>query len=155
MAGTIETKLAELGITLPSPVAPMANYVPFVTTGRLVVISGQIPVRDGKVAYAGKISQGMSINDGQDAARLCFINLLAQLKTACGGNLDRVRRVVRLGGFIAAPADFTAHAQVMNGASDLALAVFGEAGRHARSTVGVPSLPGDALVEVEGLFEID
>jgi enamine deaminase RidA (YjgF/YER057c/UK114 family) len=155
MAGTIETKLAELGITLPSPVAPMANYVPFVTTGRLVVISGQIPVRDGKVAYAGKISQGMSINDGQDAARLCFINLLAQLKTACGGNLDRVRRVVRLGGFIAAPADFTAHAQVMNGASDLAVAVFGEAGRHARSTVGVPSLPGDALVEVEGLFEID
>lgn len=155
MAGKIETTLAELGITLPTPAVPIANYVPFVATGRLVVISGQIPMRDGKIAYTGKISQGMSINDGQDAARLCFINLLAQLKTACGGNLDRVRRVVRLGGFIAAPADFTAHAQVMNGASDLAVAVFGEAGRHARSTVGVPSLPGDALVEVEGMFEID
>ena len=112
-------------------------------------------MRDGKVAYTGKISQGMSINDGQDAARLCFINVLVQLKAACYGNLDRVRRVVRLGGFVSAPPDFTAHAQVMNGASDLAVAVFGDNGRHARSTIGVPSLPADALVEVEGLFEID
>ena len=149
MAGNIETRLAELGITLPPPVAPIANYVPYVVTGNLVVVSGQIPVRDGKVAYAGKISQGMSINDGQDAARLCFINVLVQVKDACYGNLER------LGGFISAPPDFTAHAQVMNGASDLAVAVFGDAGRHARSTIGVPSLPGDALVEVEGLFEID
>ena len=155
MTGKIETRLAELGITLPAPFAPIANYVPFVIAGRLVVVSGQLPARDGRVAYTGKISQGMSINDGQDAARLCFINLLAQLRTACGGNLDRVRQVVRLGGFIAAPADFTAHAQVMNGASDLAVAVFGENGRHARTTIGVPSLPADALVEVEGLFEID
>lgn len=155
MAGKIETRLAELGITLPSPFGPIANYVPFVQTGRLVVVSGQLPARDGRVAYTGKISQGMSINDGQDAARLCFINVLAHLQAACGGNLDRVRQVVRLGGFIAAPADFTAHAQVMNGASDLAVAVFGDAGRHARTTIGVPSLPADALVEVEGLFEID
>lgn len=155
MAGQIETRLAELGITLPEPFAPIANYVPFVVTGRLVVVSGQIPARDGKVVYTGKISQGMSINDGQDAARLCFINVLAQLKIACGGNLDRVRQVVRLGGFIAAPPDFTAHAQVMNGASDLAVAVFGDIGKHARSTIGVPSLPADALVEVEGLFEVD
>ena len=155
MAGNIETRLAELGITLPPPVIPIANYVPFVITGNLVVVSGQIPVRDGKVAYTGKISQGMSINDGQDAARLCFINVLVQLKAACYGNLDRVRRVVRLGGFVSAPPDFTAHAQVMNGASDLAVAVFGNNGRHARSTIGVPSLPADALVEVEGLFEID
>ena len=155
MAGNIETRLAELGITLPPPVIPIANYVPFVITGNLVVVSGQIPVRDGKVAYTGKISQGMSIDDGQDAARLCFINVLVQLKAACYGNLDRVRRVVRLGGFVSAPPDFTAHAQVMNGASDLAVAVFGDNGRHARSTIGVPSLPADALVEVEGLFEID
>lgn len=155
MAGNIETRLAELGITLPPPVVPIANFVPFVVTGNLVVISGQIPMRDGRVAYAGKISEGMSINDGQDAARLCFINILVQLKAACYGNLDRARRVVRLGGFIAAPPDFTAHAQVMNGASDLAVAVFGDAGRHARSTIGVPSLPANALVEVEGLFEID
>jgi enamine deaminase RidA (YjgF/YER057c/UK114 family) len=154
MAGKILTRLAELGITLPTPAAPVANYLPYVITGSLVVISGQIPVVDGRIVYTGKISQGMSINDGQDAARLCFINLLAQLKLACY-NLDRVRQVVRLGGFIAAPPDFTAHAQVMNGASDLAVAVFGDAGRHARSTIGVPSLPGDATVEVEGMFEID
>ena len=154
MAGKIETRLAELGITLPVPATPLANYVPFVVTGKLVVVSGQIPVVDGRIVYTGKISQGMSIQDGQDAARLCFINVLAQLKSACY-SLDRVRRVVRLGGFIAAPAEFSAHAQVMNGASDLAVAVFGEAGRHARSTVGVPSLPGNATVEVEGMFEID
>ncbi len=154
MAGTIETRLAELGITLPVAATPLANYVPFVVTGNLVVVSGQIPVIDGRIVYTGKISQGMSIQDGQDAARLCFINVLAQVKSACY-SLDRVRRVVRLGGFIAAPADFTAHAQVMNGASDLAVAVFGDQGRHARSTIGVPSLPGNATVEVEGLFEID
>ena len=154
MAGTIETRLAELGITLPVVATPLANYVPFVVTGNLVVVSGQIPVIDGRIVYTGKISQGMSIQDGQDAARLCFINVLAQVKSACY-SLDRVRRVVRLGGFIAAPADFTAHAQVMNGASDLAVAVFGDQGRHARSTIGVPSLPGNATVEVEGLFEID
>jgi enamine deaminase RidA (YjgF/YER057c/UK114 family) len=154
MAGRIETRLAELGITLPSPTVPIANYLPYVVTGNLVVISGQIPMRDGRVIYTGKISQGNSINDGQDAAQLCFINLLVHLKAALGG-LDRVKRVVRLGGFIAAPPEFTAHAQVMNGASDLAVAVFGDAGRHARSTIGVPSLPADALVEVEGMFEID
>ena len=154
MAGRIETRLAELGITLPSPTVPIANYVPYVVTGNLVVISGQIPMRDGRVIFTGKISQGNSINDGQDAAQLCFINLLVHLKAALG-SLDRVKRVVRLGGFIAAPPDFTAHAQVMNGASDLAVAVFGDAGRHARSTIGVPSLPANALVEVEGMFEID
>lgn len=154
MAGRIETRLAELGITLPSPTVPIANYVPYVVAGNLVVISGQIPMRDGRVIFTGKISQGNSINDGQDAAQLCFINLLVHLKAALG-SLDRVKRVVRLGGFIAAPPDFTAHAQVMNGASDLAVAVFGDAGRHARSTIGVPSLPANALVEVEGMFEID
>src|ERR1035437_2369644 len=150
MAGRIETRLAELGITLPSPTVPIANYVPYVIAGNLVVISGQIPMRDGRVIFTGKISQGNSINDGQDAAQLCFINLLVHLKAALG-SLDRVKRVVRLGGFIAAPPDFTAHAQVMNGASDLAVAVFGDAGRHARSTIGVPSLPANALVEVEGM----
>jgi len=154
MAGRIETRLAELGITLPSPTVPIANYVPYVVTGNLVVVSGQIPMRDGRVIYTGKISQGNSINDGQDAAQLCFINLLVHVKAALG-SLDRVKRVVRLGGFIAAPPEFSAHAQVMNGASDLAVAVFGDAGRHARSTIGVPSLPANALVEVEGMFEID
>ena len=155
MAGRIEAKLAELGITLPLPMAPIANYVPWVKTGNLVVVSGQIPTIDGKVAITGKVSWGVSVEKATEAARLCFINVLVHLKAACGGDLDKVRRVVRLGGFISAPSEFTQHAVVMNGASDLAVAVFGEAGRHARSTVGVPSLPADAAVEVEGMFELD
>jgi len=118
------------------------------------VISGQIPLVDGRIAVTGKLGAGVSIEQGQEAARICVINLLAQLRVACGGRLDRVQRVLRLGGFIACTPEFTQQAQVMNGASDLAVAVFGEAGRHARSTVGVPSLPGDATVEVEGMFEI-
>ncbi len=154
MPGRVEMKLAELGITLPAPMAPIANYVPYVITGNLVVVSGQIPAVDGKVAVTGKVSWGVSTDQAKDAARLCFINVLVHLKAACGGDLDRVKRVVRLGGFIAAPSDFKDHALVMNGASDIAVAVFGEAGRHARSTIGVPSLPADAAVEVEGMFEI-
>lgn len=153
MAGRIETRLAELGITLPTPAAPIANYLPYTVSGSLVVVSGQIPLRDGKVAYAGKLGAEVSLEDGVAAARLCFINLVAQLKAAAG-DLDRVTRIIRLGGFIAAPASFTQHALVMNGASDLAVEVFGEAGRHARSTIGVPSLPADAAVEVEGMFEL-
>ena len=154
MTGAIEKKLADLGITLPTPMAPVANYVPYVQTGDLVVISGQIPVVDGKMAIAGRVGADLSVEQGVAAAKLCFINLLAQLKAACGGDLDRVQRVVRLGGFIAAPAEFTGHAAVMNGASDLAVAVFGDAGRHARTTIGVPSLPLNAAVEVEGMFRI-
>jgi enamine deaminase RidA (YjgF/YER057c/UK114 family) len=154
MAGQIEMKLAELGITLPRPMAPIANYVPYVQTGNLVVVSGQVPAIDGKIAITGRLGYAVSAERGKEAARLCFINVLVHLKAACGGDLDRVQRVVRLGGFVAAPSEFTQHALVMNGASDLAVAVFGEAGRHARSTIGVPSLPADAAVEVEGLFEI-
>jgi enamine deaminase RidA (YjgF/YER057c/UK114 family) len=154
MSGRVEKKLQELGITLPTPMAPLANYVPFVRTGDLVVVSGQVPAVDGKIAVTGKVGDGLSIEQGQHAARLCFINVLVHIKAACGGDLDRVQQVVRLGGFIAAPASFSGHALVMNGASDLAVAVFGEAGRHARAAVGVPSLPGDAAVEVEGLFRI-
>jgi len=152
--GRIETRLAELGIILPTPMAPVANYVPYVITGDLVVISGQVPARDGKCAYTGKLGQEVPMEIGVQAAQLCFINLLAQLKVACGGDLDRVRQVVRLGGFIACTADFTLQAGVMNGASDMAVAVFDDAGRHARTTIGVPSLPLDAAVEVEGMFRI-
>lgn len=155
MAGTIEAKLAELGITLPTPAAPLANYIGFNLVGKLVVVSGQIPLVDGKIAVTGKVGAGVSIEQGQQAARLCFINLVAQVKAAAGGDLDRVKRVVRLGGVIASPPDFTGHAQVMNGASDLAVAIFGDKGRHARTTIGVPSLPGDAAVEVEGMFELE
>jgi enamine deaminase RidA (YjgF/YER057c/UK114 family) len=155
MAGRIEAKLAELGITLPRPAPPLANYVPYVVTGHLIAVSGQVPAIDGKIAVTGKVSWGVSLDQGKQAARLCFINVLAHLKAACGGDLDRVKQVVRLGGFIASPSAFTDHAQVMNGASDLAVAVFGDAGRHARTTIGVPSLPADAAVEVEGMFEIE
>ena len=155
MSGRIEAVLQQLGITLPTPMTPLANYVPFVRTGNLVVVSGQLPAVDGTVAVTGSVGQNVTVEQAQHAARLCFINVLAQLRTACGGNLDRVTRVVRLGGFIAAPSSFTQHAVVMNGASDLAVAVFGDAGRHARATVGVPSLPANASVEVEGMFEVE
>jgi enamine deaminase RidA (YjgF/YER057c/UK114 family) len=154
MAGRIEARLAELGITLPQPAVPIANYVPFTRSGGMVVVSGQVPMRDGRIAQTGLLGAEVDIAAGQAAARLCLINVLAQLRVACEGDLDRVARVLRLGGFIAATASFTQHAQVMNGASDLAVEVFGDAGRHARSTIGVASLPGGASVEVEGMFEI-
>src|SRR6202522_2393864 len=121
MPGQIEMKLAELGITLPKPMAPVANYVPYVQTGNLVVISGQVPAVDGKIAITGKLGYAISTERGREAARLCFINVLVHLKAACNGDLERVRRVVRLGGFIACAPEFTEHALVMNGASDLAV----------------------------------
>ncbi|MBP0446774.1 RidA family protein [Roseomonas sp. SSH11] len=152
-ADRIRARLAELGVTLPEPATPIANYVPAVITGSLLFVSGQVPMREGKIAYRGKLGSGVQVEIGQQAAQLCFINVLAQAQAALG-SLDRVKRVVRLGGFIAAVPEFTQHAQVMNGASDLAVAVFDDIGRHARSTIGVPSLPGDAAVEVEAVFEI-
>lgn len=154
MPAAIERKLQDIGLALPAPMAPLANYVPFVVSGKLVVVSGQVPAENGAIAFTGKLGEALSVEQGQRAARLCLLNVLAHLRAACEGDLDRVRRVVRLGGFIACAGGFTAHAQVMNGASDLAVALFGEAGRHARTTIGVPSLPADAAVEVEGMFEI-
>ncbi|GAN76326.1 RidA family protein [Acidisphaera rubrifaciens] len=154
MAGMIEDRLASLGITLPTPAAPLANYVPWVRSGALVVVSGQLPMRDGTVAVTGRLGAEVTDEAGAEAARLCLINVLAQLRAACDGDLGRVRRVIRLGGFIASTPDYGRHAAVMNGASDLAVAVFGDAGRHARSTIGVASLPAGAAVEVEGMFEI-
>jgi enamine deaminase RidA (YjgF/YER057c/UK114 family) len=154
MAGTIEKKLAELGHALPTPAAPVANYVGFVRSGNLIVVSGQICLgADGKLVATGKLGAGVSVEDGQKAARACAINLLAQLKVALG-DLDKVVRVVRLGGFINSAPTFLDGPKVMNGASDLMVHVFGEKGRHARTTVGVAALPVDAAVEVEGLFEV-
>jgi enamine deaminase RidA (YjgF/YER057c/UK114 family) len=153
---TVETKLKDMGITLPSPAAPVANYVPFVRTGNLVVISGQICLGlDGKLADAhkGKLGAEISPEVGQEAARLCAVNVLAQLRAAVG-DLDTVVRCVRLGGFINAVPTFAALATVMNGASDLMVAALGDRGRHARSTIGVAELPLDACVEVEGMFEV-
>ena len=154
MAGSAENKLRELGVSLPNPPAPIANYVPFVRTGNLLTVSGQLCFgADGKLVAKGQLGGAVSIEDGQKAARACAINLLAQVKVAIG-DLDKVVRVVRLGGFINSAPGFTDGPKVMNGASDLMVAVFGDKGKHARSTVGVAALPADAAVEVEGAFEI-
>lgn len=153
---TIDAKLTELGIRLPSPVAAVANYVPFVRSGSLVTISGQICFGpDGTLAPAhrGHVGRNVSPEAAKDAARFAAINVLAQLKAAIG-DLDRVVRCIRLGGFIASAPDFTAQAAAMNGASDLVVEVFGDKGRHARSTIGVAALPLGAAVEVEALFEV-
>jgi len=153
MASIVEKKLNELGIKLTTPAAPIANYVPFVRSGNLLTVSGQICLDAGKLVAKGQLGSGVSIEDGQKAARACAVNLLAQLKVALG-DLDRVARVVRLGGFVNAAPGFVDGPKGMNGASDLMVAVFGEKGRHARTTVGVSALPQDAAMEVEGLFEV-
>jgi enamine deaminase RidA (YjgF/YER057c/UK114 family) len=150
----VEAKLAELGIVLPTPAAPVANYIPFVRTGTLLVVSGQICLgADGKLVARGKLGENVSIEDGQQAARACAINLLAQVKAALG-DLDKLVRVIRLGGFINSAPTFLDGPKVMNGASDLMVEALGDKGRHARSTVGVAALPADAAVEVEGMFEV-
>jgi enamine deaminase RidA (YjgF/YER057c/UK114 family) len=150
----VEAKLAELGIVLPTPAAPIANYVGFVRTGSLLVVSGQICLdANGKLVAKGKLGDAVSVEDGQKAARACAINLLAQVKVALG-DLDKLVRVVRLGGFINSTPTFLDGPKVMNGASDLMVEALGDKGRHARTTVGVASLPVDAAVEVEGLFEV-
>lgn len=155
MSGRITARLAELGIVLPHAPAPAANYVPWVREGALLFISGQVPFAEGRIAYAGRLGESVSVEDGQAAARLCFINIMAQAAAALEGDLDRVRRVARLGGFVACTAEFTQHPAVINGASDLAVAVFGDAGRHARAAVGAPSLPLGSAVEVEAVLVVE
>jgi enamine deaminase RidA (YjgF/YER057c/UK114 family) len=154
MSGRIEARLKEFGIELPQPAAPVANYVPFTICGNLVVVSGQICQWNGELRFVGKLGAGVGIADGREAARLCALNILAHLRAACGGDLDRVRRVLRLGGFVNCTPEFTDMPQVINGASDLMVEVFGDVGRHARAAVGVSSLPGGVAAEVEGIFEI-
>ncbi|EKF17474.1 RidA family protein [Nitratireductor pacificus] len=152
--GKIDDKLASLGITLPATVAPAANYVPARRLGTQVFISGQVPSRDGKDLYTGKLGSDFSTEEGQAAARVCAVNVLAQLRQALDGDLDRVVGVVRLGGFVNAEPDFGEHPKVVNGASDLMVEVFGEAGRHARAAIGCYSLPRNVPVEIEALFEV-
>lgn len=154
MAGSVEKKLTSLGIALPTPASPIANYVPFVRSGNMLIVSGQLCFGlDGNLVAKGQLGGDVSMENGQKAARACAINLLAQLKTAVA-DLDKVTRVVRLGGFINSTPGFTDGPKVMNGASDLMVEAFGDKGRHARSTVGVAALPANAAVEVEGLFEV-
>jgi enamine deaminase RidA (YjgF/YER057c/UK114 family) len=154
MAGTVEQKLATEGVALHEPATPIANYVGFVRTGNLLFVSGQVCVApDGKLIAKGKLGAGVTIEQGNAAARGCAINLLAQIKAALG-DLDKVVRVVKLTGFVNSAPDFVDGPKVLNGASDLMVLAFGDKGRHSRSTIGVASLPGDAAVEVEGVFEV-
>jgi len=147
MTSPIEQKLETLGITLPDAPAPAANYVPY-------ALSGQLALVDGKLQITGHVGDQVSVEQASQQARLCGINLIAQLKAACDGDLTRVKRVVKLGGFVACTADFTDHPEVINGASNLMVEVFGDAGRHARFAVGSNALPRGTTVEVEGIFEL-
>jgi enamine deaminase RidA (YjgF/YER057c/UK114 family) len=168
----IEQRLFTVGILLPDPPKPVASYVPYTiwdavmpvptpgkaprpAGGKMVIISGQIPLGPDGVRYVGKVGETMSVEDGKAAAQLCAVNLLAQLKAACDGDLDRAKRCLRLGIFVNATPDFTQHPEIANGASDLIVEAMGDAGRHARAAVGAPSLPRGVAVEVEGVFEID
>lgn len=150
---TIETRLAELGVTLPDAPAPAANYVPFVTVGNLVHVSGQISQTPAGLTR-GRLGADLDVAAGAEAAKSCAISLLAQVKKACGGDLSRLVRAVKLVGFVNSTADFTDQPKVINGASDFLVAVLGDAGRHARSAVSAVSLPLGVAVEIEGIFEI-
>lgn len=153
MAGQFEAKIEAMGFVVPDAPAPAANYVPYMVVGDMVYVSGQVSKDEGGL-IAGKLGADMDVAGGQAAARVCALNLIAQLKAACGGDLDRLKRVVRLGGFVNATADFGDHPAVINGASDFIGEVFGAAGAHARAAVGCSSLPFGVAVEVEGVFQI-
>lgn len=153
MTGTIDARLAELGLVLPAAPAPAANYVPFVISGSMLYVSGQVSSGpDGLIK--GRLGDGMDVEAGAAAARACALSLIAQAKAACGGDLDKIARVVKLVGFVNSTADFTDQPKVVNGASDLMVAVFGDAGRHARSAVSAAALPLGVAVEVEAIFEL-
>lgn len=153
MAGRLDSRLAELGIALPEPQKAWANYVSYVTSGNLVVVSGQLS-QLGNERYLGKLGTDLSIEQGYRAARACAINLLTHLKAACAGDLDRVVRCVEVGGFVNSAPDFHDHPKVLNGASDLLVEVLGDAGRHTRFAVGVAALPFNFAVEVKAIFEV-
>ena len=153
MSNRFETKLKELGITLPDAPAPAANYVPFVQVGDIVYVSGQISA-DANGFIKGKLGDDMTTEEGAAAARACAINLLAQVKAACGGDLDRLVRVVKLTGFVNSTADYTDQPKVVNGASDLLAEALGDAGKHSRSAVSAASLPLGVTVEIEGIFQV-
>jgi len=149
---SIAQKLSELNISVPEAAAPAANYVPYMRSGNLLFISGQLPFENGQLIHKGRLGENVSIEDGYKAARQCAINIIAQIKAA--GGLEKVARIVRLGGFVNSTADFTDQPKVVNGASDLFVAVFGDAGRHARAAVGSPSLPLGVAVEVDAVVEL-
>lgn len=149
----IENKLKEMGVVLPSPAPPVASYVPFVIAGNALYISGQLPVKDGAMTK-GCLGRDVSVEQGQEAARLCAVNILAQVKVALNGDWSRLVRCVKLGGFVASAPDFFDHPKVVNGASDFIVAALGDAGKHARAAVGVAALPFGVAVEVDAVFEV-
>lgn len=154
MSGSVEQRLRDLGLALPDVATPQANYVPFTIAGGLVFIAGQLPLSGGSLTTRGKVGADVDLDAAYQAARLCGLNLIAVLRQAVGGDLGRVKRCAKVTGFVNAVPDFADHAKVINGASDLMVAAFGEAGKHARSSIGVGSLPLGAAVEVEAIFEI-
>lgn len=154
MADTIESRLQAAGVTLPEAAAPAANYVPTVTYGKVLQTSGQLPMENGALAVTGKLGSEVDVETGQKAARLCAINVLAQAKSALGGDLSKIGRLLKLTVFVSSDPSFTEQHKVANGASDFLVEILGEKGRHARSAVGVPALPMNAAVEVEATFEI-
>jgi enamine deaminase RidA (YjgF/YER057c/UK114 family) len=154
MAGEIDARLAELGIELPEAPAAAANYVPWVVTGDLVFIAGQVPFVGGELKYVGRVGADMSEEEAIEAARVCALNIIAQVKAACGGDLDRVVRCVKLGGFVNSADDFTRQPWVINGASDLIAEIFGDKGKHARFAVGSNALPLGVSVEIDAVFQI-
>ncbi len=154
MSGTIDARLRENNIELPTPSTPAANYVSYTIVGNTVFVAGQICVWNGEITCKGKLGADIDLDAGYKAARVCGLNLIAQVREACGGDLDRVVRVAKLGGFVNCTPDFTDHPKVVNGASDLMVDVFSEAGKHARFAVGAPTLPAGVAVEVDGIFEI-
>ena len=151
MAGQIDQRIAALGLTLPEPPKPVASYVPYVIANGIVTVSGQVTLGPDGLEYIGKLGQEFDVEQGQAAARLCALNIIAQLKAAAGGDLDRIRQIVRLGGFVNCVDDFKAQPLVINGASDLMQQVFGEAGRHSRAAVGVNALPANVAVEIDAI----
>ena len=155
MTGNIEKILASQGIVLPQAASPAANYVPYVISGKQVSVAGQIPFWNGELTGLGKIGRDMTTEDGANIARICGLNLIAQVKAACEGDLDRVARVVKLGGFVNCTEEFRDHPEVINGASNLMVDVFGDKGTHSRFAVGVNSLPRGVAVEVDGIFELN
>ncbi|MEO5376002.1 MAG: RidA family protein [Alphaproteobacteria bacterium] len=154
MPGRIDSRLKSLDITLPQAATAVGNYVPWVMTGSLVFVSGQITLWEGTLRHVGRVGESLTLDDGYQAARLCGLNIIAQVREACGGDLDRVRRVVRLAGFVNCVPGFEDHPKVLNGASDLMVEVFGDAGRHARAAVGASSLPRGVAVEIEAVVDI-
>jgi len=154
MTGIIEGKIKELGHNLPEVSMPAANYVPYVVTGKTIIVSGMLPMLGGKPQFIGKVGNDVSVEQAQECARLCGLNILSHVKNACGGDLDRIGRLLRMGIFVNSTDTFTEQPKVANGVSDLMVGIFGDAGKHARFAVGVAQLPFGVAVEVDATFEL-